>query len=202
MSAVLTENTSVYMAGSRPAAHGATTVAYFGILNLATGTIASRMVPPHNAPANVSGSFTSLIDQGGQVYVGGIYQAHVNVSWFANYLGGYLYRYSPSTGRFLNDSSVLPSGGINGAGVIQLEPWGKNIAIVDYANFINFTYFAQSTYTYVLSHHGNVLTNVTALLPSQFFSASNLLTEPRGGPYIAAGWDNPNGDGEMVSVRV
>jgi hypothetical protein len=198
---VLQVGSSLYLAGSRTSPAG-NDHPYFGILNLTAGTVTSKPTGIHystTSTTSISGLFSGLINWQGHIYVAGSYAGRT--STVSGVFGGYLFRYSPMNVAFTNVTSLLPSGG-RGAGVQTLQPWGKNIAILDAQFSVSGSTGVLRTFTYVLGAKGHAVTNETNFLSSQYLASGVALPVPWGNPYVTCGSDLKSGLGELIVVRV
>lgn len=195
LTSVLPSGNLLYVAGTLTSPSGTNASAYFGVLNPSNHTL-SRISKIHYYPANYFGYFESIGLIGGYVYVGGGVQ-YLDSSTATIYtVAGYLYRYTPSTGTFVNRSASL---GLPTAWIWAMEPWRSSLLL--YAAGYSYTATTSSSISgiYRLGSGGG-LVNKSTLLPTGFEGDDVGVTSASAGWVYLGGDNTVSGVAELVGI--
>lgn len=186
----------LYIAGTLQG-NGSSSSVYFGVLNASSGAL-SRISPLHYFPSTVTPEFLSIASDGKEIYVGGGTERSNTLTGAFGSWEGLLYRYTPSSGAFVNRSSLLA----NSSQVVwAMEPWSTGLLL----NVEAFSTISGSTTEwgglFSLGGTGGKLTNESFLLPSGFAADRDGITSESSGYVFIGGYNAFSGLAQLVVIE-
>lgn len=197
--AVLPVGPRLYVSGSEPASNGSASP-YFGFLNRTSHAFHSLTTASTTFPANLRGSFYSMLELKGIVYPSGA-DEHTSSSPYAFHPVADLFdAFDPSSASLTNQSALLPHASW---GVYALELWNGRVALSLSDFSVNPTgssgLLGGGLFSYKVG--GTSLTNITSLWGPNYLANVFAVTAETGGYLTSAGETTASGISEVVSVR-
>jgi hypothetical protein len=182
----------LYLAGDLESKNLTTSSLYFGAINTTSGTL-TRISKIHYHPSGYAAIFISLGMAEGYVYVGGGLEYLPGPT--VGTTEGYLYRYSPTTGTFTNESFRLP---VSNEWIWAIDPWKTTALLYAQSYTITVTGTTENLGVYKLGPSGNLL-NKSALLPADFYGDAGINADSGDYAYLA-GSNTVSGLAELVGI--
>jgi len=185
---------SLYLAGTLANPNATSSSAYFGVLNATTGKLV-RISPIRFHPADYYGYFDAVGIVGGLVYVGGGLEYFNTATFNFSTPQGYLDRYDPSTGTYVNRTFTLP---VPNEWILSIEPWKTAALLVAGGYEYTATTSVNTFGIYSLSPTGG-LVNRSARLPAGFIG-NNTPSAASDGYVFLEGYNTLSGLAELVGI--
>ena len=193
---VFVDEARLYLGGELEVATGGATP-FFGFINTKSNTETTLSSSASNNPSYLSGGIFSIAKLSGKVYFGGgLDFAETSPALLFTFVEGYLFQYSPYSGKVTNLSSVNP---VTKWSVFAMFNTGSTIVMTIgdfYENSMGITEVG-GTYSLAASHHrlindsATVGSHLAALLEESSVTA---------GTYFIGGVNTARGEAETVAL--